>query len=145
MLPAALLSRYRFDLFTGAFRASRTEAVRQHAEQSEQHARGPPNQSEFRAKNFLRNRLDRLLRRRWLIHHRRRRYPAAEPQSSCQRVEDNAFHLKNDDGIPHADEIFHARGVPVGQANTAVARSTANCLRIIRAVNTDSGFVQAHP
>jgi hypothetical protein len=41
MLPAVLLSRYRFDLFAGAFRASQTEAVRQHAEQSEQYARGP--------------------------------------------------------------------------------------------------------
>jgi hypothetical protein len=42
MLPAALLSRDRFDSFAGAFRASQTEAVRQHAEQSEQYARGPP-------------------------------------------------------------------------------------------------------
>jgi hypothetical protein len=41
MLPAALLSRYRFDLFAGAFRASQTEAARQHADQSEQYARGP--------------------------------------------------------------------------------------------------------
>src|SRR4026207_347029 len=41
MLPAVLLLRYRFNLFDGAFRASQTEAVRQHAEQSEQYARGP--------------------------------------------------------------------------------------------------------
>ena len=54
-------------------------------------------------------------------------------------------YLENDDGIPDAHEVFHARGVPVGQANTAVARSAANRLRIIRAVNTDSRFVQAHP
>ena len=41
MLPTDLLSRYRFDSFAGAFGASRTEAVRQHAEQSEQDAHGP--------------------------------------------------------------------------------------------------------
>ncbi len=62
-----------------------------------------------------------------------------------QCVEDNAFHLKNNYGVAHAHEVFHARGVPVGEANATVARSAANCLRIIRAVNTDSGFVQAHP
>ena len=62
-----------------------------------------------------------------------------------QRVDDNAFHLKNNHGIPHAHEVFHARGVPVGEANATVARSAANCLGIIRAVNTDAGFVQTHP
>ena len=62
-----------------------------------------------------------------------------------QRVADNAFHLENDYGIPHAHEVLHARGVPVGQSNTAVACGAANCLRIIRAVNTDAGFIQPHP
>ena len=57
----------------------------------------------------------------------------------------DASRVKNDDRIPHTHEVFHARGVPVGEANATVARSAANRLRIIRAVNTDSGFVQAHP
>src|SRR4030095_16901685 len=57
----------------------------------------------------------------------------------------NAFHLENDHCISHAHEILHARGVPVGEANAPVARSAANCLRIIRAVNTDARLVQAHP
>ena len=65
--------------------------------------------------------------------------------ASIDRVKDNAFHLEDDYGVAHAHEFFHARGIPVGEANTSVARSAANCLRIIRAVNTDSGFVQAHP
>jgi len=50
-------------------------------------------------------------------------------------------YLKDDYGIPYAYEVFHARCVPVGEANAAVARSAANCLRIIRAVNTDPRFV----
>src|SRR5215831_9850278 len=53
--------------------------------------------------------------------------------------------LKDDYGVPDAHQVFHARGVPVGEANATVARSAANCLRIICAVNTDAGFVQAHP
>ena len=65
--------------------------------------------------------------------------------ASIDRVKDNAFHLEDDYGVAHAHEVFHARGIPVGEANTSVARSAANCLGIIRAVNTDSGFVQAHP
>ena len=54
-------------------------------------------------------------------------------------------YLKNDDGVAHAYEVFHSRGVPVGEANTAVACRAANCLGIIRAMNTDSRFIQAHP
>jgi hypothetical protein len=30
-----------------------------------------------------------------------------------QRVEDNAFHLEDDDRIPDADEVFDPRGIPV--------------------------------
>ena len=59
--------------------------------------------------------------------------------------EANASCLENDYGVARAYELFHARGVPVGEANATVARSAANCLRIIRAVNADSGLVQAHP
>ena len=75
----------------------------------------------------------------------RRQLTARGRAASIDRVKDNAFHLEDDYGVAHAHEVFHARGVPVGEANTTVARSAANCLRIIRAVNTDSGFVQAHP
>src|SRR4051812_32924408 len=54
-------------------------------------------------------------------------------------------YLENDHGVSDAHELFHARGIPVGEANTPVAGSAANCLRIIRAVNTDAGFVQTDP
>src|SRR6266487_146914 len=64
---------------------------------------------------------------------------------TCQRVADNAFHLKNEDCIADADEVFHPRGVPVCQANAAVTGGTANCLRIVRAVNADARLVQPHP
>ena len=67
---------------------------------------------------------------------------AARGRRLHRRVEDNAFHLKDEHGIPHAHEVFHPRGVPVGEANAAVARSPSNCFRIIRAVNTDPGFVK---
>ena len=55
------------------------------------------------------------------------------------------LHLENDDGVAFADEVFHAGGVPVGEANAAVAGGAADGLRIVRAVNADAGFVQAHP
>jgi hypothetical protein len=64
MLPAALLSRYRFDLFAGPFRASQTEAARQHAEQIEQYARGP----QIRA-NSVRNFLCHSERSRGILVH----------------------------------------------------------------------------
>src|SRR5262249_3601373 len=46
---------------------------------------------------------------------------------------------------PDAYEIFHAGRVPVREPNTAVACGAANCLWIIRAVNTDPWSIQAHP
>jgi len=39
-----------------------------------------------------RSEVDRLLRRRWLVNRRRRRYQAANATYFSQRVEDNAFH-----------------------------------------------------
>jgi hypothetical protein len=68
-----------------------------------------------------------------------------EDDASIDRVKDNAFHLEDDYGVAHAHEFFHARGIPVGEADTSVARSAANCLGIIRAMDTDSRFIQAHP
>ena len=59
--------------------------------------------------------------------------------------EANASCLENDYGVARAYELFHARGVPVGEANATVARSAANRLRIIRAVNTDPGLIQTDP
>src|SRR5439155_15461868 len=53
--------------------------------------------------------------------------------------------LKDDHGVPYANEIFHARGVPVCEANTTVACGAANCLGIIRPVNADAWFIQPHP
>jgi hypothetical protein len=58
---------------------------------------------------------------------------------------ENAFHLENNYRIPNTHQFFHARCVPVGEANAAMARSAANGLGIIRAVNTNAGFVLAHP
>src|SRR5919106_5712570 len=66
-------------------------------------------------------------------------------RSIWQRVEDNTFQLENDHCIAHAHEVLHARGVPVGEANATVTRSATNCLGIIRAMNTDTGFIQAYP
>ena len=68
-------------------------------------------------------------------------YQAAKPRLLCQRVEDNAFHLEDEDGIADANEVFHTRGVPVCQANTAMAGGTANCLGIVRPVNANAGLV----
>ena len=73
---------------------------------------------------------------------RRRRRRALAPlhasargrSASIDRVKDNAFHLEDDYGVAHAHEFFHARGIPVGEADTSVARSAANCLGIIRAM-----------
>jgi hypothetical protein len=49
--------------------------------------------------------------------------------------------LKDDHGIADAYEIFHPGGVPVCEANTTVASRAANCLGIIRAVNSNARFV----
>ena len=64
-----------------------------------------------------------------------------DPSTPLRCAQDDVCSLKNDYGIPRAHEVFHACGVPVGEANTAVAGSAANCLRIIRAVNTDAWLV----
>src|SRR6266481_3419902 len=52
---------------------------------------------------------------------------------------------KNDHRISDAHQVLYSRGVPVCQTNATVTRSAANCLGIIRAVNADARFVQAHP
>ncbi len=91
--------------------------------------------------------VDRLLRRRWQVDRPKRKY-WWQSRRFCQRVEESPrrpYHLENDHGIPGAHKILHSRGVPVGEANTTVARGAANGLGIIRAVNADAGFVQAHP
>ena len=62
-----------------------------------------------------------------------------------RRSQTAATESKNDDRVADADEVFDARGVPVGQADAAVASGTADGLRIVRAVDADAGLVQAHP
>src|SRR5438270_2794369 len=52
---------------------------------------------------------------------------------------------ENDYGVAHADEVFDANGVPVSETNATVTCCPADRLRIIRSVNADAGFVQAHP
>src|SRR5216684_3209549 len=52
---------------------------------------------------------------------------------------------ENNDRIADADEIFESRGVPVRETNATVTGGAADRLRIIRAVDPDAGFVQAHP
>src|SRR2546421_6888773 len=52
---------------------------------------------------------------------------------------------ENYDRVADADQVFDANGVPVRQTNAAVACCPADRLRIIRSVNADAGFVQAHP
>ena len=57
------------------------------------------------------------------------------------RVEDNAFHLKNNYCVAHAHQVFHPRGIPVCKTNATVTCGAANCLRIVRAVNANARFV----
>src|SRR5205807_1867534 len=52
---------------------------------------------------------------------------------------------ENENSIPYTYEVFHARGVPVRQANAAVTGGAADCLGIVGAVNADAGLVQTHP
>src|SRR6266704_2779200 len=52
---------------------------------------------------------------------------------------------ENDYGIACADEVLDARGVPVRKSNATVTCGAANCFGIVRAVNADARFVQAHP
>ena len=53
--------------------------------------------------------------------------------------------LPDSDHVTDRDEIFDLRRVPVRGANATVTSSAPDRLRIIRAVNPDAGFVQAHP
>src|SRR5438552_17440218 len=52
---------------------------------------------------------------------------------------------ENKNGIPYTYEIFHARSIPVCQANAAVTGCAADGFGIVRAVNSDAGLVQSHP
>src|SRR5260370_20262383 len=63
---------------------------------------------------------------------------------SCD-AQSAAAESENDNGVANADEVFDARGVPVGQSNTAVTCGPTYGLRIVRSVDTDARFVQAHP
>jgi hypothetical protein len=142
MLPAALLSRYRFDLLP-TLSERRERKLSGNMPNRASNMLAVP-KSEGIQCEILRIQGGSASPKTMEYQPPKAQILAAEPHC-CQRVDDNAFHLKNDDGIPHAHEVFHARGVPVGEANATVARSAANCLRIIRAVNADSGLVQAHP
>src|ERR1700716_1685579 len=53
--------------------------------------------------------------------------------------------LINLDHVPGADEIFHARGVPIGQTNATVAGGAPDRLRIVCSVNADARFVESAP
>src|SRR5947199_2632686 len=59
----------------------------------------------------------------------------------CQRVENNAFHLEDNHCVPDANEVFHACGVPVREANATVTCGSANGFGIVCAVNADARFV----
>src|SRR6266513_2446929 len=146
ILPAALLSRYRFDLLP-TLSEGRERKLSGNMPNRASNMLTVPKSEGIQCEIFENS--------RWIGFSEddgrsigdqspKAQILAAEPHC-CQRVEDNAFHLKNNYGVPHAHEVFHARGVPVREADATVARSAANCLRIIRAVNTDAGFVQAHP
>src|SRR5436305_3824208 len=52
---------------------------------------------------------------------------------------------ENENSIPYTYEIFHARSIPVRQANATVTGSAADGFGIVRAVNPDAGLVQTHP
>src|SRR4029434_3026469 len=53
--------------------------------------------------------------------------------------------LENKDSIPYAYEVFHARSIPVCQANAAVTGGAPDGFGIVRAVNADARLVQTHP
>src|SRR6266478_3176789 len=52
---------------------------------------------------------------------------------------------ENKDSIPYTYEVFHARSIPVRQANATMTGGAADCLGIVGAVNADAGLVQTHP
>ena len=58
-----------------------------------------------------------------------------------QRLEDNAFHLENEDRVPNADQVLHPRGVPVRETNATMTSGAADCLGIICAVNANARLV----
>src|SRR5213076_2756861 len=47
---------------------------------------------------------------------------------------------ENENSIPYTYEIFHARSIPVRQANAAVTGGAADGFGIVRVVNLDAGF-----
>src|SRR2546423_1345576 len=52
---------------------------------------------------------------------------------------------ENENSIPYTYEVFHARSIPVRQANATMTGGAADCLGIVGAVNADAGLVQTHP
>src|SRR5437899_6479334 len=52
---------------------------------------------------------------------------------------------ENENSIPYTYEVFHARSIPVRQANATMTGGAADCLGIVSAVNADAGLVQTHP
>src|SRR5437588_12955012 len=58
---------------------------------------------------------------------------------------DYALASKNNYRIADADEVFDPDRVPIGETNTSVTGGAANRFRIVGAVHSDAGFVQAHP
>src|SRR5947208_10347193 len=52
---------------------------------------------------------------------------------------------KDRNHIAHGNEFLHPCGVPVGGANTPVTGCAADRFGLVRSVNTDMRFAQAHP
>ena len=71
--------------------------------------------------------------------------PTRLPLQNLSDILEKRPYLENDYRVADADEVFDARGVPVGQADAAVAGGAADRLRIVRAVDADTGLVQTYP
>ena len=52
---------------------------------------------------------------------------------------------EDDDGIAYANEVFNSRGVPVGQADAAVAGGATDGFGIVGAVDANTGLVDPYP
>src|SRR3982074_1389606 len=81
-------------------------------------------------------------RTRWLITQFTRDASTSIVRSLavCAARDDSKGSLENNHCVSDAHEIFHARGVPVCEANTTVTCSPSYGLRIVRAVNADARF-----
>src|SRR4029077_10557900 len=81
----------------------------------------------------------------WLITQSSLDVPGAVVRSLTFVRDDEQEVSENYHSIANAHQVLHARGVPVREANATVTCGTADCLGIVRAMNTNARLVQTHP